>query len=236
MTNGGNAEEKDPKNDSEAYRLMKLYAGAIILILFLGVLVAYFTQNFAAVPFAVVIMGIIAFFGVLRISRALTGSNEGEMRKAITVAILVVYLGLLPTLAFQGILQFEFTGNSSPATDVTILNQTDNQTVLQVTPKDVSLYETVVTSFTALVAAVLLFYFGSGPLDSYYNFLKAKAEESGGSSSSTTPPEQVAPEEAAAAEAVDPTATEKETTIFKYDSDGKCVEKTVTTERIKKIE
>ena len=229
-------EQENPLNDNKAYFLMKLYAIIIIAILIIGVLLAYIIKNFAAVPFAVVIMGIIAFFGVLRISKALTGSEHG-MRMAITVSILVVYLGLLPTLAFQGILQFDITGNATNPSDVTILNQTDNQTVLQVTPKDVSLYETVVTSFTALVAAVLLFYFGSGPLDSYYGFLKAKQEESSGSSSTNTPTDQAKPEEAAAdKEKVDPTALEKEITVFKYDNKGNCVEKTVTTERTKKIE
>lgn len=249
MTNGqkpadsGKTEDNPAGNDDgHAYYLMKLYAFVIVLVLIIGVGLAYFTQNFCFVPFGVVIMGIVAFFGVLRISRALTGTDEGEMRKAITVAILVVYLGLLPTLAFQGILQFEVTGNTTAtaASDVTILNQTVNQTVVQVTPKDVSLYETVVTSFTALVAAVLLFYFGSGPLDSYYNFLKAKAEGPSDVPPATITPEQApveqVPAEEPVVEAVDPTETEKETTVLRYDSDGNCVEKTVTIERIKKVE
>lgn len=205
----------------------------IISILIAGIYLAFHFNNFAFVPYSVVITGIVAFFTVIKISRALSNS-ENEMRKAITVAIMVVYLGLLPTLAFQGILQFQVTGNASTASDVAIINQTANQTVLQLTPKDVSLSETVVTSFTTLVAAVLLFYFGAGAFDSY---IQNRGDSSSGSSSTTTAPKEIVPDEAAAAEAeVDPTTTEKETTVFKYDSEGNCVEKTVTTERIKKIE
>lgn len=231
LTNDQNSGKSEGSNDSRAYLLMLIMGILIISILIAGIYLAFHFNNFAFVPYSVVITGIVAFFTVIKISRALSNS-ENEMRKAITVAIMVVYLGLLPTLAFQGILQFQVTGNASTASDVAIINQTANQTVLQLTPKDVSLSETVVTSFTTLVAAVLLFYFGAGAFDSYI-------QNKGGSSSgsTTTTPKEVVPEEAAAAEAeADPTATEKETTVFKYDSEGNCVEKTVTTERIKKIE
>ncbi|MDG3546282.1 MULTISPECIES: hypothetical protein [Methanobacterium] len=63
----------------------------------------------------------------------------------------------------------------------------------------------MVTGFTAIVAVVILFYFGSRTLDSYYASGKsAKSEE------------------------------ETETTVAKYGEDGKLIEKTVTTEKIKK--
>lgn len=225
MTNKGKAEEekeKIKKQDRNAYIIMVGMAVVIIVILIFGILQAFNSGNFAFVPYSVVIMGIVSFFTVLYVSRALSNS-EHEMRKAITVAIMVVYLGLLPTLAFQGILQFQVTGNATAAADVAIINQTANQTVLQFTPKDISLSETVVNNFTTLVAAVLLFYFGAGAFESYVKAIN-------GSSSTNNSSQQKEDE------AVDPLTTEKETKIIKYDSKGNCVEKTVTTERTKKIE
>jgi hypothetical protein len=158
--------------EKQAYKWTGYLAVIIILILIVGIVLAFILSNFAIVPFSVVIMGIVAFFGVLRISRALPvpgddQKSSAEMRKAITVSILVTYLGLLPTLAFQGILQFQVTGNKTA--DVALLNQTVNQTAVQVVPQAISLSETVVTSFTALVTAVLLFYFGSRTLENIKN-------------------------------------------------------------------
>lgn len=225
-------------DDSEAYKWMGAMAAAIILILIIGVGLAFYLKNFAIVPFSVVVTGILAFFGVLRVSRALSGSNENEMRKSITVAILVVYLGLLPTLAFQGILQFQVTGNTT--SDVAVLNQTVNQTVVQVIPQTVALSETVVTSFTALVAAVLLFYFGSRSLDSYYTYLAGKSGTNpppppAGDSSSNGGEGGAGSEVTGEAAVKSPTTTAKEVTVERFDKDGNLLEKTVTTERVKDL-
>lgn len=226
---GGN----DDKNE-EAYSLMKKMATGIIVILIVGIGLAFYLKNFAIVPFSVVIMGIITFFGMLRISRALTGTNENEIRKSITVSIMVVYLGLLPTLAFQGILQFQFTGNITSGNEVSLLNQTVNQTVIQVIPQTVSLSETVVTSFTALVAAVLLFYFGAGSLDKYTAAIKDASSTStvaAATSSNDSKDDNVTDNTVTS----NPTKFEKEVTVAKYDKDGKYLGKTVTTEKVKKI-
>lgn len=223
-------------DDSVAYKWMGAMAAAIILILIIGVGIAFYLKNFAIVPFSVVVTGILAFFGVLRVSRALSGSNENEMRKSITVAILVVYLGLLLTLAFQGILQFQVTGNTT--SDVAVLNQTVNQTVVQVIPQTVALSETVVTSFTALVAAVLLFYFGSRSLDSYYTYLAGKSgttPPAAGDSSSNGGESGAGSEVTGEATAKSPTTTAKEVTVERFDKDGNLLEKTVTTERVKDL-
>lgn len=142
-----------------------LYTGVLaiisIVIVFLGFIFTFIFRTFAILPFSVVIMGIVVFFGVLYISRALsdtnTGSGNAAIRKGITVSIVVVYLGLLPTLAFQGIIQFQATGNKTTA----LLNNTIVSTV----PQTYALSDTVVTSFTALVTAVILFYFGSRTLE-----------------------------------------------------------------------
>ncbi len=222
--------------NKEAYSLMKIMAAGIILILIFGIGLAFVFKNFAIVPFSVVIMGIITFFGMLRISRALTGTNENEIRKSITVSIMVVYLGLLPTLAFQGILQFQFTGNLTSGAEVSLLNQTVNQTVIQVIPQTVSLSETVVTSFTALVAAVLLFYFGAGSLDKYTAAVKGANADSGPSSSSHSDSSSSKDSSTGTSTSVtDPLKVEKEVTVVKYDKDRNIIERTVTTERIKKV-
>lgn len=149
--------------DNEDHSL--LYTGVLaiisVLIVFLGFIFTFIFKTFAILPFSVVIMGIVVFFGVLYISRALsdtnTGSGNAAIRKGITVSIVVVYLGLLPTLAFQGIIQFQATGNKTTA----LLNNTIVSTV----PQTYALSDTVVTSFTALVTAVILFYFGSRTLE-----------------------------------------------------------------------
>lgn len=140
-----------------------LYTGVLaiiaVVIIFLGFIFTFIFKTFAILPFSVVIMGIVVFFGVLYISRALSDTNNGNaaIRKGITVSIVVVYLGLLPTLAFQGIIQFQATGNKTTA----LLNNTIVSTV----PQTYALSDTVVTSFTALVTAVILFYFGSRTLE-----------------------------------------------------------------------
>ncbi len=140
-----------------------------VSIIIVGFFLTYFFKIFAILPFSIVIMGIVVFFGVLKISRAPSviddTKDQGNMRRAITVSIVVVYLGLLPTLAFQGIIQFQTTLN-------TTLNKTANlallnQTIANTAPQTYTLTTTVVESFTALVAAVILFYFGSRSLDGY---------------------------------------------------------------------
>lgn len=148
-------------DDTDGLKWTKYLAVTSVAVIIVGFILTFLFRTFAILPFSVVVMGILVFFGILRISRALQSNNgdrgQAEMRKAITVSIVVVYLGLLPTLAFQGIIQFQAAANT---TAINILNQTAVNTVPQV-----SLSETVVTSFTALVTAVILFYFGSRTLE-----------------------------------------------------------------------
>lgn len=135
-----------------------------VFVIVAGFILTFLFRTFAILPFSVVIMGIIVFFGILRVSNALKEKDDergkNAMRKAITVSIVIVYLGLLPTLAFQGIIQFQAAVNT---TAINVLNQTAASTVPQA-----SLSETVVTSFTVLVTAVILFYFGSRTLETIY--------------------------------------------------------------------
>lgn len=144
---------KSIRNLNRQEKRMFYLALIVIAIIGAGLLLAYYISNFTIVPFTVVVTGIVTFFGVLIISneQSVDDPKGGAMRKAITVAIVVVYLGLLPTLAFQGIIQYQVLDNNT-------LNQSLNQTTHAV-PVDLS--ETVISSFTALVTAVVLFYFGS---------------------------------------------------------------------------
>jgi putative Mn2+ efflux pump MntP len=165
--------------DSEALKWTVNLAVIAVAIIIAGFILTFAFKTFAILPFSIVIVGIVVFFGVLKISRALEPTNadtrKAEMRKAITVSIVVVYLGLLPTLTFQGIIQFQAAANT---TAINVLNQTATNTIPQI-----SLSETVVTSFTALVAAVILFYFGSRILETYFNTQKSDEENT-----STTEP------------------------------------------------
>jgi hypothetical protein len=168
-------------NDTDALSMSVYLAFISIIIIIVGFILTYLLKIFAILPFSIVIVGILVFFGVLRVTRVLSADDENqdkrEIRKAITVSIVVVYLGLLPTLAFQGIISFQTTLN-------TTLNNTANlallnQTIANTAPQTYTLTTTVVESFTALVAAVILFYFGSRSLDGYYDYLKSKNGQAG---------------------------------------------------------
>jgi hypothetical protein len=142
------------KNQLYQSRLTILLTILDFAILGIGLLAAFYFNKFTIIPFAVVLTGIVTFFGVLIISDRVLKTDDvtgGSMRRALTSAIVVVYLGLLPTMAFQGMIQYQIIDSNS-------LNLTLNQTA-QFIPMELS--ETVVTSFTTLVTAVILFYFGS---------------------------------------------------------------------------
>lgn len=158
---------KKTYEEKKSTKCTTFWLAFLILIIILGGLIfAINTNNFAYVPFGVVLAGIVAFFGIMIISNQLADKddiNSGEMRRAIAVAVVVVYLGLLPTLAFQGILQYQVLGlNETPTSNVTFnesSNVTTNSTI-QAAPLPVELSQTAISSFTALVTAVILSYFG----------------------------------------------------------------------------
>lgn len=104
-------------------------------------------------------VGIVTLLGTLMVFHHLSGSSKlenGEVRKALTVASLAVYFPLLGLLTFTGF-----------------------------TPADTELARTVVGSFTTLVGVVFAFYFGTRTAeeiqkmrdpDKYNEYLKAKRE------------------------------------------------------------
>lgn len=110
-----------------------------IIVLSIGISLAYLWSKTYLVPFSVSIMGIITFFGILTVSNTLSGKSEftsGEIRQAITGAFVVLYFGLIPMMIFK-CFQLEHTQNT--------------------------LY--IFDSLTYLVSAVVLFYFGSRTLE-----------------------------------------------------------------------
>lgn len=90
-------------------------------------------------------IGIITFFGILVISNYMSGTsplNSGEIRKALTSSFVITYFAFLPLVTF---------GSVNIPTDEPI--------------------KTIVTNFTWIVGAIVIFYFGSRAVEEY---VKAK--------------------------------------------------------------
>ncbi len=86
-------------------------------------------------------IGIITFFGILLISNYMSGTsplNNGEIRKAITSSFVVTYFAFVPLVTF---------GSVNIPTDEPI--------------------KTIVTNFTWIVGAIVIFYFGSRAVEEY---------------------------------------------------------------------
>jgi hypothetical protein len=93
-------------------------------------------------------MGLVTFFGVMLIANYMSGTspfNTGEIRKAVTVSLITVYLAFVPLVAF-GI--FEFPGGASA--------------------------QTIITNFTWIIGAVIVLYFSTRPLEEYINKMNPK--------------------------------------------------------------
>ena len=90
-------------------------------------------------------MGLVTFFGMVVLVNYMSGTaplNTGEVRKALTVSFVAVYFAMMPLLAFGGVQYI-------PGQPVTILIQ----------------------SFTAIMAIIIGFYFGTRAIEKY---VKAK--------------------------------------------------------------
>jgi len=86
-------------------------------------------------------LGLVTFFGIMLIVNYMSGTspfNTGEIRKAITVSLITVYLAFVPLMAF-GLVVFP-VGNSA---------------------------QTIVTNFTWLIGAVIVLYFATRPIEEY---------------------------------------------------------------------
>jgi cation transport ATPase len=90
-------------------------------------------------------LGLVTFFGMVVVVNYMSGTaplNTGEVRKALTVAFIAVYFAMMPLMVFGGVQYL-------PGQPVTIL----------------------VESFTALMAIIIGFYFGTRAIEKY---VKAK--------------------------------------------------------------
>ncbi len=91
-------------------------------------------------------MGVITFFGILLIVNYMSGSSPfdtGEIRKALTGSFVVLYFVLVPLVTFGGI------------------TVTQGETV-----------KTILTNFTWIVGAIIIFYFGSRAVEEYVKIKK----------------------------------------------------------------
>lgn len=124
----------------------KSWKSALKMIGILGVLdlvVIPAIINLLAIPlqWIFVSLGLVTFLGVMLIVNYMSGTspfNTGEIRKAITVSLITVYLAFVPLMAFGLVI---FPGGNSA--------------------------QTIVTNFTWLIGAVIVLYFATRPLEEY---------------------------------------------------------------------
>jgi len=127
------------KNDWNAGKWQNATLMAIIIII-LDVIVLYLgTIRFFNIAWSVGSVGIITFLGILMVINYLSKSYkfcEGEMRKAIAGAFVVVYFSFISLSTFSG---FGTT--------------------------DTELSKTLIDNFTVLMEIIIVFYFGSRSAD-----------------------------------------------------------------------
>lgn len=86
-------------------------------------------------------IGIVTFFGILLIANYMSGTSPfdtGEVRKALTGSFIIIYFAFVPLITF---------GNISLASAEPI--------------------KTIITNFTWIVGAIIIFYFGSRAVEEY---------------------------------------------------------------------
>lgn len=86
-------------------------------------------------------MGVITFFGILLVVNYMSGSSPldtGEIRKALTGTFVILYFVFIPLVTFGGI------------------SVTQGDSV-----------KTIITNFTWIVGAIIIFYFGSRAVEEY---------------------------------------------------------------------
>jgi hypothetical protein len=86
-------------------------------------------------------IGVITFFGILLIANYMSGTSPfdtGEVRKALTGSFIIMYFALVPLLSFGSI----------------------------IIPADEPI-KTIITNFTWIVGAIVIFYFGSRTVEEY---------------------------------------------------------------------
>jgi hypothetical protein len=120
----------------------------ILGVLDLVVIPAIITLLAIPLQWIFVSLGLVTFLGVMLIVNYMSGTspfNTGEIRKAITVSLITVYLAFVPLMAFGLVI---FPGGNSA--------------------------QTIVTNFTWLIGAVIVLYFATRPLEEYIKTIGEK--------------------------------------------------------------
>jgi len=130
------------------------WKAAFIMAIVVGILdiVVLFLGTFRIFPimWSVGSVGVITFLGILMLSNYLSESpklDKGEMRKAIAASCIAVYFVLLSLLTFAGF-----------------------------SPSDTKIATTMVGHFSYIVGIVIVFYFGSRPVEKFIE-LREKSSE-----------------------------------------------------------
>jgi len=130
----------------------KSWKSALMMIIILGIVDLVLVPlliTLLGIPlqWILVCIGIITFFGIILVVNYMSGTaplNTGEIRKALTVSFITVYFTLVPLLAFGAVK----------------------------IPQDGPL-QSLVTNFTWIIGAIIIFYFGTRSVEEY---IKAKGQ------------------------------------------------------------
>jgi hypothetical protein len=138
--------EKNNLKRQVSHRRTREWSRTLIMISILGIvdlLVVPLLVTIMGIPvqWIFVALGIITFFGILLIVNYMSGSSPldtGEIRKALTGSFVILYFVLVPLITFGGI------------------TVTQGEAV-----------KTIITNFTWIVGAIIIFYFGSRAVEEY---------------------------------------------------------------------
>ena len=73
---------QQPSGDADALKLTKYLAIIAVFVIVTGFILTFLFRTFVILPCSVVIMGIIVFFGILRISKALKEKDDERGKNA----------------------------------------------------------------------------------------------------------------------------------------------------------
>lgn len=129
----------------------KKWSNALRMVIILGIidliiLPILVTLLQIPIQWIFICIGIITFFGILLIANYMSGTSpfdSGEVRKALTGSFVVLYFAFVPMVTF---------GTLNMPTDEPI--------------------KTIITNFTWIVGAIVIFYFGSRAIEEYVKVKK----------------------------------------------------------------
>ena len=114
---------------------------SILAIIDLIIIPIVVTLLHIPIPWIFISIGIITFFGILLISNYMSGTSPfdtGEVRKALTGSFVIIYFAFVPLVTFGNV----------------------------ILPSEEPI-KTIITNFTWIVGAIVIFYFGSRAVEEY---------------------------------------------------------------------